>query len=455
MADITKDADTPLAMPDEAAVNRAIKLSYAQVMLGAVFGASTGGMFLTGFAIQLGADNVALGLMSTIPACFVVFQFLAAWLVERGISRKRITVIFAFLAPLCWLLIGIIPFFQTQLGPRGCLMVLIGILGLVTLAWQFAGNARGSWIGELIPEKKRGKFFGYCGMFGGLVGAVFAVLEGRFLDFIKSCGLMAFTGLFFFGVVFGLITACLHLPQPDCPLPGGKTRTPYLTVLGSALRNRNFVMLAVVHAVMALSGIVGPFIATYWLRDLKFGFFDLGLLNAISTVAVLAASPLWGKVIDRWGCRPVMLLGYLIWAPCPLIWLWVPQGSSLSTVWLVLPIPFFLSGLGAAAVSVAISSMIYKVSKPEGRSIQFAAYSTFVTAVGAPMPAIGGWLVTTLQKHWAGADLRITFYLSSLFLCLAAGMAWHMRDATSVRTRVIIFRYLPDRVTRLWDSLVG
>ena len=49
-----------ISMPDAAAVERAIKITYAQVMLGSVFGASTGGMFLTGFAMQLGADDVLL-----------------------------------------------------------------------------------------------------------------------------------------------------------------------------------------------------------------------------------------------------------------------------------------------------------------------------------------------------------------------------------------------------------
>jgi hypothetical protein len=70
----------PVTLPDSRQVERVIRLSYAQMMLNAVFAASTGGMFLISFAIQLGADNVLLGLMITLPQFFVVFQFLAAWL---------------------------------------------------------------------------------------------------------------------------------------------------------------------------------------------------------------------------------------------------------------------------------------------------------------------------------------------------------------------------------------
>ena len=97
----TSATSNAVPMPSPAQVERAMRFTYAQMMLGAVFGASTGGMFLIGFALAMGADNVVLGLLSTVPMCLVVFQFLPAWLIERGVSRKKLSVAFAFLAPLC------------------------------------------------------------------------------------------------------------------------------------------------------------------------------------------------------------------------------------------------------------------------------------------------------------------------------------------------------------------
>ena len=46
-------------------VDRAVKLSYAQAMLGAVYAASTGGMFLIGYALMLGAGNLNCGYCTT------------------------------------------------------------------------------------------------------------------------------------------------------------------------------------------------------------------------------------------------------------------------------------------------------------------------------------------------------------------------------------------------------
>ena len=443
-----KRSVAPIPSPSAPQVERAIRLSHAQMMLGAVFAASTGGMFLIGFAMRLGADNVLLGLLATAPQFFVVFQFLAAFLVERQVSRKRLTVVFAFVTPLCWFLIAGIPFFETSLSLAQRFAVLIGVIILVTVAGQFANNARGSWIGELIPAARRGRFFGYCSMFAGIVGAAFAIAEGGFLDFVQAHGLFAFTALFFFGSLFGLTAAGLNLPQPDCPLPGAGAPRPFLRLVREAFRSRPFVMLAIVHAVLALGSVAGPFNAAYLLRDVGLNFFGLGLLNSVFVAAMLLASPLWGRLVDRFGCRPILTLGLSVMAPCGLIWLAIPPKAAATAYWL-LPWSNFVCGVGAAAVNVAINTMMYKVSRPEGRSVQFAAYNVFIGVVSAPMPLVGGWLVTALENAGYAVDLRLTFYLWILFVASAAVLSRLLREPDSLRTRTLVFRYFPSRLAAL------
>jgi hypothetical protein len=323
--------------------------------------------------------------------------------------------------------------------------VLIGVISLVTLASQFSASARSSWVGELIPAEQRGRFFGHCTMFAGIVGAVFAVTEGKFLDIIRSHGLLAFAALFFFGSMFGLASGLLNLPQPDCPLPHAGPQPGFFQTLRNTLRLRPFVALAIVHAVIALGGIAGPFNAAYCLRDLGMSYFGLGLLNACGTSSVLITSPFWGKMVDRFGCRPLLVLGLLMLAPCGLIWLAIPPGAWRWGYWL-LPWTNFISGAGSAAIGVAISTMIYKTSTPQGRSIQFAAYGVFVTVIAAPMPLLGGWLVTRLGSVWHGVDLRLTFYLWVAFMFAAAWLAHRLGEPGAVPARALALNYIPRRI---------
>jgi len=287
----------PVPVPSDALVQRAVRLTYAQMMLNAVFGASTGGMFLIGFAMQLGADNLLLGWLSSIPPLFVVVQFVCAYLIERGWSRKRLTVWFSFITPLCWCGIAALPVLADRLSAVQRIGLLVSVIALVTVAGQFVGNARGSWVGDLIPEQRRGRFFGNCTLFAGVIGAL-----------------------------FGLGAAVLNLPQPDCPLPQRTHRPHFLSVLREGLRNRPLCILAVAHAILAMSAIAGPFYSAYCLRDLGMSYFGLGCLNAVSTATMLLVSPFAGRWVDRFGARPFVILGLLILAPTGLVWMFIPPG---------------------------------------------------------------------------------------------------------------------------------
>jgi hypothetical protein len=393
----------------------------------------------------LGADNILLGVLSTVPQFFVIFQFAGAYLVESGISRKRLTVAFALIAPLCWFLIAGIPLFEKSVGRPVQFAMLVGVISLVTVANQFAGSARGSWVGELIPEQRRGRFFGYTAMFWGIIAAGFAISEGKFLDVIKSHGLFAFTTLFFFGSVFGLVAATLHIPQPDCPLPGAQAKTAYMEIVRRTFRNRPFVTLATVHAIVAMSAVAGPFWAAYALRDVGLSYFSLGILNSIGTVAAVLTSPFWGRVVTRYGCRPVLILGLALMVPCSIVYIAIPPTALKAAYWLI-PWSNLFGGLGGSAMGVAISTLVYKTSHPEGRSVQFALYNVFVVLVGAPMPVLGGWLVSALSKAGHPIDLRLTFYLWSLFLLAALFVARRLREPDSVGARALVLNYLPNDV---------
>lgn len=422
-------------------VDRAIRLTYAQMMSGAVFGASTGGMFLIGFALALGADNRLLGLLSSAPMFFVVAQMLSAWAIERGASCKRVTVLAAFTMPLCWLLISAIPLGARFMTGKQPLFVLIAVTVLATIAGQFAGNARASWIGELIPAERRGRFFGMCALFAGIVGAVFAVGEGRFLDFVRDQGLFAFAALFLFGSFFGLISASLNLPQPDVFLQRGESRSAIIAVR-DVFGNRPLVILIATQAVMNLGVICAPFVPAYSLRDVGMSFFGLGCLNAVFIATMLAASPFLGRLIDRIGSRPVLIAGLLLAAPLGLIWVFIPPGRA-DLAYRLLPFTNAISGVAHAAINVAISTMIYKITTSRGRSIQLAVYGICVTLAAAPMPMFGGWLVTALQQTGYPVDLRLTFYLWTVAVASSVFVAVRLPEPGSMPVRTLMFSYFP------------
>jgi MFS family permease len=418
-------------------VNRAVKLSYAQAMLGSIYAASTGGMFLIGYALTLGANNVQIGLMSTIPMLFVVVQLISSTLIERGASRRRMTLFAAALNVSGWVFIIALPRATAKASPDFRIAMLIAIMAVVTMFAYVSGNARSSWVGDLVPPRTRGLFFGRMMMFAGIIGAVFAIFEGMLLDRIKLMGLTAFNWLFAFGIFFGLLNAMLFIPQADIPVARSETSGRFVRLVRDTFTNKALLIVMAYALIWSFQGIAAPFYATYMLRDLKMPFLGLGILTSISTITMLVSSPFWGRIVDRYGCRPVLIACTSVLIPVPLAWIWM---DSARAVYFIAPPLNLLGGFAIAGFSVGLSTLLYKVTPSAGRSMQFAVYSVTILLLVSPMPTIGGHLPGWLRALGIHADLRSTFYTSVLFIGGAAWMAKYIREPDSRRTGELVNR---------------
>lgn len=423
-------------------VERAIRLTYAQAMIGAVFSASTGGMFLIGYALKLKANNEQIGLLSSIPMLCVVVQLISSALIERGVSRRKLTIFSALANVLCWALVILIPYIIPEAEKNSSalrLTSLIAVVTLITLFLQITGNARWSWVGDLIPATFRGTFFGRLTMYGGIIGTAFALIEGRFLDVINSQGIQAFSWLFAFGMVFGLVNVFLFIPQRDIPLPRHEVRNDYWQVVRRTFTNHSLMLVMLFSLLWSMQGIAAPFYATYLLRDVKISFFSMGWINSIVTLTMLIASPFWGRMVDRYGCRPIIIACTAVQIPLPLIWIWLTYPHA---VFMVLPFIHVLVGLASAGIAVALSTLIYKVIPANGRAIHAAVYSVIVTLGAAPMPALGGHFPTWLNQLGINADLRSTFFAQIFVIAAAWVAARYIREPDSRRTHELL-RNLP------------
>jgi MFS family permease len=97
-----------------------------------------------------------------------------------------------------------------------------------------------------------------------------------------------------------------------------------------------------------------------------------------------------------------------------------------------------VGGFFWAGISVALNTLVYKVTPSVGRSVQFAVYSTIVTLVAAPMPVLGGYLPDWLNALGIHADLRVTFYASCLSFVAAAIAGRYITEPQSRHTREMV-----------------
>lgn len=138
-------------------------------------------------------------------------------------------------------------------------------------------------------------------------------------------------------------------------------------------------------------GIVLPLLPTY-AKDLGASPFMIGLIAAIFSIMQFIFSPLWGKLSDKIGRRPVMLISIFVTALSYLIF-------SQSDTILLLIFARGLSGIGSANIAAA-QAYITDVTDSKSRS---GAMGMIGAAFGVGF--IIGPLVGGLLKHNYGIEM--------------------------------------------------
>ena len=103
----------------------------------------------------------------------------------------------------------------------------------------------------------------------------------------------------------------------------------------------------------------------------------------------------------------------------------------------------------AGTLSTALIVDLFDVPISTGRPSRFAAYSTAINLISAPMPLLGGWLVSQLTAAGYAIDLRLTFYAWTLFMFLAAAVATRLKEDGSTSVPALVFSYFPARMAGL------
>jgi len=419
----------------QTSIRTVLRLSYAQAVAFAIYTTCTGAMFLVGFAMILGKDipddrlNVLIGLMTTFPMFCVAAQLLSALWIERGVSRRGLALYTGVVNALLWSLIVLIPIVGARLGlsSEHQMYALIALVTLIAFFLNLCLIARASWIGDLIPSRIRGPYFGRMAMFSAIVTAVSAIIIGAGMDYIKTMGPVAFSLLFVFAMLFGLTNALLFRPQPDTPL-GRTEHIPFGHLFVATFKNKALLATMGFMLVITLQMVAGPFYAKY-IFDIGVSFFGLSLLNAIFAIAMLLSSSFWGRMVKRFGCRPVLILGVMIAGPIQLIWTVVDSPERF--YWLITPANM-LCGFAFGAIAVGCNTLLYKVTPSTGRSVQLAIQAIVVSLAAAPMPFFGGHLPPFLRSLGIeSADLRWTFYAAGACFVLGGFVGTFIRETNA------------------------
>ena len=403
---------------DAAHQKAVLSRSVADGIFGTIWTSLAGGAFLVGYALKIfHADSRVIGALAALPLMANVVQVAGAILIERTGRIKPISIAGVTAGRLAWLGVILLPLVLAHGAPPAS-WPLIAAIGVSSLFAAVGSVGWTAWMGDLVPAKRRGAFFGRRNMIASVAGMAAMLLGGRFLDSAARWGIpvrIAFAGLFAVGLLCGMVSVWFLSRLPET---GTARAAPARHAEGSLilrpLRDANFrtLILSVCAWSVAIQ-MAGPFYSVFLIDALRADFGTITLFGTCATVATLLMMRTWGPISDRHGNRPVIVVSSWVLAVVPVLWVIARPGAYF--------LPVLLANLvsGAAMAGAALSqfNILIKLSPREGRSMYIAVFSALTGLVGAAAPLAGGLAVRALH----GLSLTVlSFHLSSLHLLFLA-----------------------------------
>lgn len=382
--------------------------------------AGFGDNYISAYGIALGASPTEVGFLTSFPNLIGPLSQMLTSRVMLRVSRKRIFSSAILLQSLTWIPIILLPIFFFQ-DIKYTPFLLVIFYTIYAAFGNFAAPAWSSWIGDLVPRKEIGRFFGKRNSLGSISALIAMVLAGLILDFSGKNAVFKENQTVFmgFGIIFFLAMLCRFLSrhfvlkqhEPEFRFQKAHYFS-FLKFVKSAPK-RNFGRFAIfITLVLLATNIVAPFYAIYMLKDLGFSYLQFMLINVFATIATFLFMPLWGKFADEYGnVKTLKITSFMTPVAC---FLW-PLAVFLSPPFqfYFLLLANFFAGFAWAGFNLAAGSFLYDATTAEKRSL-CVAYSSILNGFGIVIGAsLGGFLVS---------HLKVSFINVIMFVSLISGI---------------------------------
>ncbi|MDA0700091.1 MAG: MFS transporter [bacterium] len=215
-------------------VRRTMRLSALEGSLTQVFLNWTSGSVLIGFMLHLGASPTEIALVSSVPFLSQVASPGAAYLAAAWGRHRPLVVAMALVSRLTWLLAAALPLVPMPDAWRPPL--LLGVVLVSSLFLAANSTVWAAWMGDVVPERERGRYFGLRAGVVGLVGTAANLASGAFLDRVGAP--LSFQAVLVVSVAIALGGVLVYLLQVDPPTP--RERVPWRRILTLPWRDRGF-----------------------------------------------------------------------------------------------------------------------------------------------------------------------------------------------------------------------
>ncbi|MBP6965471.1 MAG: MFS transporter [Armatimonadetes bacterium] len=376
------------------------------------------------FLSTLTSSAVVIGAISAIrPAGLFIPQL---WTAHYLRSRARHLGFLLKVASVSRIAIALFAVVLFVSGPMDKTLMLAAFLVMYSAFWFSEGGAGVPWtdlVAKTIPERLRGRLFGFTQFGGGLLGLAAGLLVSRMLSprgpaYPTNYAIICGTAAIFFAASFFSLAA---VREPEGPVEEHDGDfLQYIKGIGTMLAGHaELKRFLAVQLLICFYPLSSPFYIIYAKESLGIGGAMVGIFLSAQIAGSIVASAIAGYVSDHLGPKRAIIMSVGVGIFAPLIAL-LAGGVSVWMYGLV----FVALGAVNGSTWIGLTNYLLEMADPKERR----SYIGLMNSANTPamfFPILGGLIAQTVSYR---ANFVVTGVALVLALVVALGLVSRKRQ---------------------------
>ncbi|MEO0280627.1 MAG: MFS transporter [candidate division WOR-3 bacterium] len=372
-------------------IRKNLNISLLEGIVSGIHAGISNGVYITAFAVKIGAYAHDVAFMSSLFNISFVFSFFSVFflfLLRRPMTIAGLT---GFISRGIWILFFFEIFWKVKI--LFIIILLSGIfLNVSATAWSF-------WFSNILKALDSGRGE-YLGMRLGVI-----TLAQTFSFFVVGILFerIGFKVLFVILFFLSIVSLILYFFQEEIKIEEKFSVGKYLNEI---IRDREFVkFISYIFIFNLLINITAPMFGYYAVKYMKLTNLEIALWTVSMGLGSSIFQPFWGKFVDKISPRTTLKINLFFITIIPIIWIIRPPW-----MWYFIYLDGFLSTFGWAGINLAHSYINLMLIKNPLYQVIFLTTGGIGSFIGNNL---GGIFVMSFNREETG--IKVSFLLSSIF----------------------------------------
>lgn len=384
-----------------------------------VFLSLPGGFIMSALlTVHYGIGPGIYGVIASLPSWASALQIVLVPLISRYMNPRDMALSMSWINLGLWtMLAAVISFLPSEDAIIAGRIFLI-FFALAAMSASLIGVGWISWVAEWVPSRIRGKYFGRRNRFISLITTLFLVVSMLTLDLFKD-SILAYQLILISAVIcrFFSVLWSHQIVTADSDAPVLKASFKWTENIAGLRGNTDFKRMVIFGTLVGFwLAAMGPFYPVFVFELLGWKPSAFAVVTVLATLGGAATMPLWGRMIDRYGCVPSITVSLILWQAQNYLWAFLTPGND----WLLYPM-WLWGGSVAGGFFLGTFNLVYKLIPSKSKTAAISL-NLAVTSIAAGLaPVLVGVLLDLASKSGFSIlwSYRIGFIASPTFILLS------------------------------------